>query len=185
LTLRVSRPIADDRLVTTLSPKTSACERGTVTVCLVESYPVLRELLCDLLVQSGAVVVSAVGTRLDGEAAISYHRPDVAVIDSRLPDGRGVELIRTVARTAPGVAVLLHSGAATHADAREAIQAGAAGILLKSIRGDSLIEAIRTSAGARRGPVSLGSHRPNAGRAGQGAAVRRPFGSGGAFRPRP
>jgi DNA-binding NarL/FixJ family response regulator len=133
--------------VTPLSTQRASCV--TVTVCLVEDYPPLRDLLCDLLVESGAYVLSAVGTVRAGEESISYHRPDVAVIDNRLPDGRGVDLIRTLAHTAPGSVLLLHSGTATNEDAREALHAGAAGIILKSIRGHSLIDAIQVSAGSR------------------------------------
>jgi DNA-binding NarL/FixJ family response regulator len=165
--------IADDRFGTSLSTKRAS--RGTVTVCLVEDYAPLRELLCDLLVESGAHLLSAVGTLRDGEAAISYHRPDVAVIDNRLPDGRGVDLIRTLAQTAPSVALLLHSGTATHDDASEALQAGAAGIILKSIRGYSLIEAIQ---------ISAGRHRAAPGRVGVGASDPRAFRPRPSFRPR-
>jgi two-component system response regulator DevR len=121
-----------------------------VTVCLVEDHARLREELCDLLSESGVQVVAAVGTVRDGEAAITEHLPDVAVIDNRLPDGRGIDLIRTLAWAAPRVTLLLHTTTATEGDAREAMQAGAAAVVIKTIAGDSLLEAIRDSWHDRR-----------------------------------
>jgi two-component system response regulator DevR len=121
-----------------------------VTVCLVEDHEGLRELLCEFLADAGLRVLAAVGNVSEGEVAISAHRPDVAVIDNRLPDGRGIDLIRTLARTTPQVILLLHSGTVTDEEAREARQAGAAGVIVKTIGGNSLIEAIRNCGPARR-----------------------------------
>jgi two-component system, NarL family, response regulator DevR len=125
----------------------------------------LRAQLCDLLVRSGVRVVAAVGTRLEGEAAIFEHRPDVAIIDTRLPDGRGVDLIRDLARTTPRVTFLLHSRISTDEGAIEALQAGASAVIAKSIRGDSLIEAVRNRADSSRFyPSWLGPRREDNGR---------------------
>jgi two-component system response regulator DevR len=114
-----------------------------VTVCLVEDHAMLREQLCELLADSGIEVLAAVGTMREGEAAVITHRPDVAVIDNRLPDGRGIDLVRTLALADLPVTLLLHSATATTADVREALQAGAAAVIVKTIAGDNLLAAIR------------------------------------------
>jgi DNA-binding NarL/FixJ family response regulator len=155
------------------------------TVCLVEDHPLLRDLLCDLMDDSGLQVLAAVGTMRDGEAAIFEYRPDVAIIDNRLPDGRGIDLIRILARSTPKVALVLHSGTATHGDASEALQAGASAVILKSIRGHSLIEAIRICHRSLRPELaSVLSHRESQGGARPGRSDRHAFRSPPSFRPR-
>jgi DNA-binding NarL/FixJ family response regulator len=114
-----------------------------LTVCLVEDHARLREQLSALLTQSGMSVVAAVGSMHDGETAILSHRPDVAVVDQRLPDGSGIELIRTIAGVVPQVAMFLYTAGVTDVMARAALRAGAAGVILKSIQGDELISAVR------------------------------------------
>jgi two-component system response regulator DevR len=113
-----------------------------VTVCLVEDNQHLREQLERFLLDAGVAVVAAVGTVKDGERAIVTHQPDVAVIDLRLPDGTGIDLIRTVAQTAPQVTLVLHSSSATAGVTRDALEAGAASVIPKSIRADGLLDAI-------------------------------------------
>ena len=72
------------------------------TLLLVEDDPVVRTFLADNLTADGYEVLLA-DTRRDALRALEYRRPDLAVIDIRLPDGSGLELIRRI-RAADGVA---------------------------------------------------------------------------------
>jgi len=110
---------------------------------LVEDHEMLREQLCEFLADSGFRVLAAVGSASEGEVAVTEYRPDVAVIDNRLPDGRGIDLIRVLAIRTPHVALLLHTGMVTDQEAQEARHAGAAAVIVKSTTGNRLIEAIR------------------------------------------
>lgn len=118
---------------------------AAVTVCLVEDHVELRNQLCRLITKAGMNVLAAVGTLREGEVAITDHLPDVAVIDNRLPDGRGIDLCRTLSRTTPEVTLLLHTGIVTDALTLEALEAGATAVISKIIRSDGLLEAIRST----------------------------------------
>jgi DNA-binding NarL/FixJ family response regulator len=74
--------------------------------------------------------------------AILAQRPDLAVVDNRLPDGRGIDLCRAVSTSAPDVALILHTGMISPTEESEAYEAGVDRIAMKSIQGDDLISAI-------------------------------------------
>src|SRR5687768_6643507 len=78
---------------------------GIATLLLVEDDPVVRTFLADNLTADGFEVLLA-DCRRDGLRLLEYKRPDLAVIDVGLPDGSGLDLIRTV-RAADGVATRL------------------------------------------------------------------------------
>ena len=83
-------------------------------------------------------------------AAILTHRPDLAVVDNRLPDGRGIDLCREVSGIAPEIALILHTGMISPTEESQAYQAGVARIALKSIQGDDLMAAVAEFAARRR-----------------------------------
>jgi two-component system response regulator DevR len=89
---------------------------------------------------------AASATLRDGRDAILAWPPQVDIIDSRLPDGHGIDLCRTLRSAVPQVALLLHCSAITAEDEREALEAGAAAVVPKSIRGEMLLAAIRLHA---------------------------------------
>jgi DNA-binding NarL/FixJ family response regulator len=122
---------------------TSEASSSTVTVCLVEDHVQVRDELVDLLTHAGMHVLSAVGTVRDGQKSVTDCRPDVAVIDNNLPDGRGIDLCRALAKSAPDVTLLIHTGVVTSDVEREALNAGATAVIRKGLRGDELIRAIR------------------------------------------
>lgn len=111
--------------------------------CVVEDHDVLRQWVVDRLEAEGYVVSAAVATIEDGWEAITRVRPRLAVIDNQLPDGSGIELCRQLSRECPEVRLVLHTGAITPADARSAEESGIGAVVLKNLRGDGLLEAIR------------------------------------------
>ncbi len=89
-------------------------------------------------------VVGEAGTASSALARIPALRPDVAVLDVRLPDGDGVTVCREIRSRMPGVACLMLTSFSDDDALFDAIMAGAAGFVLKQIRGTDLVGAVRT-----------------------------------------
>jgi len=119
-----------------------AAPADVVTVCLVEDHEALRHALASLIVQRGDRVVASVGTVAAGLDAVLMLRPTVAVVDNQLPDGRGVDLCRTLAAAAPEVALILHSGVVSPELEAQARAVGVAAVVTKSARGAELLAAL-------------------------------------------
>ncbi|HEU0129740.1 MAG TPA: response regulator transcription factor [Mycobacteriales bacterium] len=116
-----------------------------VTVFLVDDHEVVRLGVRDLLGSDpGIVVVGEAGTVADALARVPALRPDVAVVDVRLPDGDGVTLCRDLRSAQPGLRVLMLTSFADDEALYDSILAGAAGYVLKRIHGDDLVAAVRT-----------------------------------------
>src|SRR6478609_8319394 len=115
-----------------------------IRVFLLDDHEVVRQGLRALLESSGdIVVVGESGLAQEAAARIPALRPDVAVLDARLPDGSGIEVCRTVRAVDPSIRGLI----LTSYDADEAlfaaIMAGASGYVLKQVRGSDLVDAVR------------------------------------------
>ena len=94
-------------------------------------------------------VVGEAGTAEEAYARIPATVPDVAVLDVRLPDGDGVEVCREIRSRHPEIACIMLTSFADDEAVYAAIMAGAAGYLLKQVRGTDLVEGIRrVAAGA-------------------------------------
>jgi DNA-binding NarL/FixJ family response regulator len=88
-------------------------------------------------------VVGEAGTVEEALARIPPTRPDVAVLDVRLPDGSGVEVCREVRSARPELACLMLTSFSDDEALFESILAGAAGYVLKEVRGGDLVSSIR------------------------------------------
>ncbi|GAA1256629.1 response regulator transcription factor [Sphaerisporangium rubeum] len=91
-------------------------------------------------------VIGEAGTAESAVARIPALRPDVAVLDVRLPDGSGVEVCREVRSRVPGLNCLMLTSYADDDALFEAVMAGASGYVLKQIHGSDLVGAVRTVA---------------------------------------
>ena len=111
----------------------------------------MREWLAGKLDSLGIGTSAASGTVADGVEAIRTHRPDLVVVDNRLPDGRGIDLCREVSDLTPELTVILHTGIISPLEERQAYEAGVARIALKSIQGEDLLAAVAEFASRRRG----------------------------------
>jgi two-component system, NarL family, response regulator DevR len=108
---------------------------------------VVRRGVKDLLeAESDIEVISEAGTAASALARIPALEPDVAVLDLRLPDGDGVSVCREVRSRMPQVACLMLTSFSDDEALFDAIMAGAAGYVLKQIRGADLVGAVRTVA---------------------------------------
>lgn len=118
-----------------------------IRVFLLDDHEIVRRGLRELLEAAGDFeVVGEAGTAEEALSRIPATRPQVAVLDVRLPDGDGVEVCREVRSRNPEIACLMLTSFADDEALFEAIMAGAAGYLLKQVRGNDLIEAIRSVA---------------------------------------
>jgi two-component system, NarL family, response regulator DevR len=115
-----------------------------ITVFLLDDHEIVRRGLRDLLEAEGDIeVVGESGAAQDAAARIHAVDPDVAVLDVRLPDGDGVTVCRDLRARHPRTACLMLTSFADDEALFEAIMAGAQGYVLKQIRGNDLVEAIR------------------------------------------
>lgn len=87
-------------------------------------------------------VVAEAGSLSEADA-IDLENLDVAVLDVRLPDGSGVDLCRTLRERRPGLACLMLTSFADNEAMNASVLAGAKGYVLKNVRGDDLVNAIR------------------------------------------
>lgn len=125
-------------------------ERERIRVFLLDDHEVVRRGLHELLTLEGDLdVVGEAGTAQDGITRIPLVRPDVAVLDVRLPDRSGVEVCREIRDLAPETRCLMLTSYADDEALFDAIMAGAAGYVLKDIRGTDLVDAIRSVAAGR------------------------------------
>ncbi|QGG94728.1 response regulator [Actinomarinicola tropica] len=121
-----------------------------IRVFLLDDHEIVRRGLREMLEADGDFeVVGEAGTAEEAVGRIPATTPDVAVLDVRLPDGDGVEVCREVRSRHPEIACLMLTSYSDDEALFEAIMAGAAGYLLKQVRGNELLDAIRTVAGGR------------------------------------
>jgi two-component system, NarL family, response regulator DevR len=114
-----------------------------VRVFLLDDHDVVREGLRFLLERHGIEVVGEADNAADATARIPALRPDVAVLDARLPDGSGIEVCRAVRSVDPGIRALILTSYDDDEALFAAIMAGASGYVLKDIRSHDLVGAIR------------------------------------------
>lgn len=123
-------------------------------IVLTEDDQPVRERLAALLQGwDGGVLVAVCATLAESLAAIEAHRIDLLITDLRLPDGHGIDAIRTLRRRQPTAEAMVISVLTDEATVLDAIAAGASGYLLKDADSIDLIEAI-TDLMAGRSPIS-------------------------------
>ena len=136
----------------------------TVRVFLVDDHEVVRRGVAELLEDDPAlVVVGEAGTAAEALARGPAVRPDVAVVDMRLPDGDGADVVRALRERVPGCRCLVLSSYAEEEAVAAALAAGAAGYLVKQVRGADLVSAVLTVAGGGTLPGRLGRPAPAGG----------------------
>ena len=119
----------------------------TVRVFLLDDHEVVRRGVGDLLeAEPDLTVVGEAATAAEALARVPAVRPDVAVLDVRLPDGDGVTVCRELRSRMPDLRCLMLTSFADDDALFEAIMAGASGYVLKQIRGTDLVGAVRTVA---------------------------------------
>lgn len=114
-----------------------------IRLLLVDDHEIVRRGLRELLESNEDLQVVAEAGSLAQAEEIDLDLIDVAVLDVRLPDGSGVDLCRTLREQRPDLACLMLTSFADNEAMNASVLAGARGYVLKNVRGDELISAIR------------------------------------------
>jgi DNA-binding NarL/FixJ family response regulator len=139
-----------------------------VRVFLVDDHEVVRRGVAEVLEDDpGITVAGEAGSAAEALARVPAVRPDVVVIDMKLPDGNGADLCRELLVRVDGLCCLVLTSYSEQEALDAAVRAGAAGFLLKQIRGPALVSAVRTVAAGGRlfedmGPATVRGRTPSA-----------------------
>ena len=115
-----------------------------IRVFLLDDHEVVRRGLVDLLQAGGDIeVVGESGSAQEAARRIPAFRPDVMILDARLPDGNGIDVCRDVRAVDSTIKGLILTSYEDDEALFAAIMAGAAGYVLKQIRGTDLVDAVR------------------------------------------
>jgi DNA-binding NarL/FixJ family response regulator len=118
-----------------------------VRVFLVDDHEVVRRGVAEVLEDDVDITVAGeAGSAAEALARVPAVRPDVVVIDMRLPDGDGAELCRELRARVPGLRCLVLTSFSEQDALEAAVSAGASGFLLKQVRGPALVSAVRAVA---------------------------------------
>jgi len=121
-----------------------------IRVFLLDDHEVVRRGIADLIgLEKGMIIVGEAGSKAEALTRIPAARPDVAVLDVRLPDGTGVEVCRDIRSVLPDLKCLMLTSYADDEALFDAIMAGASGYVLKEIRGNDLVDAVRQVAAGK------------------------------------
>jgi DNA-binding NarL/FixJ family response regulator len=128
-----------------------------IRILTVDDHPLLREGIAAVI--EGQADMTLVAEATNGNEAVEsfrQHRPDVALMDLRMPDMNGIEAIRAIRTEFPAARIVVLTTYAGDVQALDALKAGASGYLLKSMLRKDLLDTIRTvHAGKRRVPPEI------------------------------
>ncbi|SDZ62419.1 two component transcriptional regulator, LuxR family [Asanoa ishikariensis] len=111
---------------------------------LLDDHEVVRRGLTDLLQSHGDIeVIGEAGLAREAAARIPALRPDVMILDARLPDGSGIDVCRDVRAVDPSIKALILTSYEDDEALFAAIMAGASGYVLKQVRGTDLVDGVR------------------------------------------
>ena len=122
-------------------------EHRPVRVFLVDDHEVVRRGVAEVLEDDpGLTVAGEAGSVAEALARVPAVRPDVVVIDMRLPDGDGAQLCRKLRERVPDLRCMVLTSYSDQDALEAALRSGASGFLLKQVRGPALVTAVRTVA---------------------------------------
>ncbi|MCS5724144.1 response regulator transcription factor [Herbiconiux sp. CPCC 203407] len=130
-----------------------------IRAALVEDHEIVRTGIAAVLEADGSIeVIAEASTVAQGLSRIVATRPDVAVLDLRLPDGSGIDLCRDLHERLPALRCIILSAHVDDDAIDAALDAGAAGYVAKNVLGRDLVEAVTAVAAGRnlRRPSSPG-----------------------------
>jgi DNA-binding NarL/FixJ family response regulator len=137
----------------------SSSSQAAITCVVADDHPAVLEAVAEFLVQGGIEVIARAR---DGEEAlerIEQRKPQVALVDVRMPKLGGIELTRRAQRSTPETSILLYTGYGDRALLTEALDAGVRGFVLKEAPMDDLLRAVQSvaSGGTYVDPVLAGT----------------------------
>jgi two-component system response regulator DevR len=121
-----------------------------IRVFLLDDHEIVRRGIADLIDSADDLtIVGEAGTAAEALARVPAARPNVAVLDARLPDGSGIDVCRDLRSAVPDVRCLILTSYDDQDAIFAAVMAGASGYLLKEIRGTRLLDAVREVAAGK------------------------------------
>ena len=127
-----------------MTEEPAAAETDPIRVYLLDDHEIVRRGIRELLESEGdIVVVGESGSATEATRHIPALRPDVAILDGRLPDGSGVDVCREIRSRDPRIAALILTSYDDDEALFSAIMAGAAGYILKQVGGNDFVESVR------------------------------------------
>jgi len=114
-----------------------------IRVFLLDDHEIVRRGLRDLFEREGFEVVGESASAIEAERRIPALRPQVAILDGRLPDGSGIDVCRAIRSIDPASQALILTSYDDDEALFAAIMAGASGYVLKEIKGNDLVSAVR------------------------------------------
>jgi DNA-binding NarL/FixJ family response regulator len=134
----------ESALVTRHVPKPRMSQ--AVTCLVADDHPAVLAAVCAVFEDSGIEVVARARDGAEALELIQTMKPQVALLDVRMPRMSGIEIARESLRTTPGTGILLYTGYAERALMIEALDAGARGFVLKEAPLPDLVRAVETVA---------------------------------------
>lgn len=127
-----------------VDPAVSVEDPRRIRVYILDDHEIVRRGITELLERGGdIVVVGESGSAREAARSLPDLRPDVAILDGRLPDGSGIDVCREVRSVDPGIKALILTSYDDDKALLAAVVAGASGYLLKQVRGNDLVDSVR------------------------------------------
>lgn len=131
-----------------------------IRVLSIDDHPLLREGIAAMInLQPDMIVVATAATGAEGILKHRAFKPDITLMDLRLPDISGIDAVLAIRADSPGARIILLTMFAGDVEIQRALQAGAQAYLLKSMPAEQMVETIReVHAGKKRIPPEIASH---------------------------
>jgi len=132
--------------------------KAIITVLSVEDHPVFREGLSMIVgSQTDMLMVAQASNATEAIAEFRHHRPDITLMDLRLPGGSGTEALIAIRREFPEARIIMLTTSDSDGEIQRALKAGAAAYILKSMPKAELLNVIRSvhSSGKRHVPPDV------------------------------
>ncbi|MDX6477306.1 MAG: hypothetical protein QOH95_2817 [Gaiellaceae bacterium] len=137
----------------------SGSGEGPITCVVADDHPAVLEAVAEFLIQGGIEVTARARDGQEALEKIEQRKPQVALVDVRMPKLGGIELTRRSQRSTPETSILLYTGYGDRALLTEALDAGVRGFVLKEAPMDDLLRAVQSvaSGGTYVDPVLAGT----------------------------